>query len=62
MSAMSMGEAFTYQAAREPDRLAIVCWDDQITRGELEARANQAARAFAELGVRAGKADREYIY
>ena len=51
---MSMGEAFTYQAKRDPDRIAIVCGDDQITRGELESRANQAAREFARLGVKAG--------
>src|SRR6195952_2720285 len=52
--AMSMGEAFTYQAKRDPDRVSIICWDGQITRGELEARANQAARHFAELGVKQG--------
>ncbi len=51
---LSMGEAFTYQAARDPQRLAIICWDGQITRGELEARANQAAREFAGLGVKSG--------
>src|ERR1700712_5033888 len=52
--AMSMGEAFTYQAKRDPDRVSIICWDGQITRGELESRANRAAREFAELGVKQG--------
>jgi acyl-CoA synthetase (AMP-forming)/AMP-acid ligase II len=48
---LAMGEAFTYQAARDPDRTAILCWDGSITRGELESRANRAARHFGALGV-----------
>jgi bile acid-coenzyme A ligase len=54
MAAMSMGDAFTHQAARDPDRFAIITPAGQITRGELEARANQAARHFATLGVKHG--------
>lgn len=46
-----MGEAFTYQAKRDPGRVAVICGDESITRGELESRANRAARAFAGLGV-----------
>ena len=49
-----MGETFTYQARRDPDRVAIICGDERITRAELESRANRAARAFAELGVGVG--------
>ncbi len=48
---ISMGEAFTYQAKRDPGRVAVICGDESITRGELESRANRAARAFAGLGV-----------
>ena len=51
VTTIPMGEAFTYQAARDPDRAAIVCWDGSITRGELESRANRSARHFAALGV-----------
>jgi bile acid-coenzyme A ligase len=54
MAAMSMGDAFTHQAARDPDRVAIITPAGQITRGELESRANRAARHFATLGVREG--------
>jgi bile acid-coenzyme A ligase len=49
-----MGQAHGDQAARDPDRVAIISPDGQITRGALEARANRAARAFADLGVQAG--------
>lgn len=49
-----MGEAFTYQAKRNPDRLAVICWDRQVTRAELESLANRTARHFAGLGVRQG--------
>src|ERR1700712_3218284 len=51
---MSMGDAFTYQAMRDPGRVAIITPAGQITRGELEARANQAARHFAALGAKHG--------
>jgi bile acid-coenzyme A ligase len=50
-TSISMGETFTYQAKRDPDRLAVICGDESITRKELESQANRAARAFAELGV-----------
>lgn len=43
---MSMGDALTYQAGRDPDRTAIIAPEGTVTRGELEARANRAARAF----------------
>jgi bile acid-coenzyme A ligase len=51
---MSMGAALGYQAERDPGRVAIISPAGQITRGELEAMANRAARAFADVGVRAG--------
>jgi bile acid-coenzyme A ligase len=49
-----MGAVFTYQASRDPDHVAIITPAAQITRGELEARANQAARHFIALGVTPG--------
>jgi bile acid-coenzyme A ligase len=51
---MSMGDAFTHQASRDPHHVAVITPAGQITRGELEARANQAARHFATLGVTEG--------
>jgi bile acid-coenzyme A ligase len=53
-ASISMGDTFTYQAKRDPDRLAVICGDESITRKELESRANRAARAFAGLGVGPG--------
>lgn len=34
-----------------PDRIAVTCGDEIITRGELERRTNRLARAYRELGV-----------
>ena len=44
-------EAFAAQAARTPERVALICGAERLTYAELDARA--AARA-AELGVPAG--------
>ena len=41
-------------ARERPDALAIVAGDLRITYAELDARANQAARAFAARGVKEG--------
>ncbi|WP_206474078.1 AMP-binding protein [Dietzia sp. KRD202] len=38
-------------AAAAPDRRALSCGDDEITRGELERRTNRLARAYQQLGV-----------
>ena len=38
-------------AQADPDRPAITCADDTISRGELEARTNRLARAYGTLGV-----------
>jgi bile acid-coenzyme A ligase len=51
---MSMGDAFTYQATRDPNHIAIITSAGQITRGDLDKRANQAARRFRALGVTEG--------
>src|ERR1041385_6879926 len=42
---------FEDQAARNPNATAIVCESDQLTFGELNARANQLARNLRDLGV-----------
>src|ERR1043166_5068303 len=42
---------FEDQAARNPNTTAIVCENDHLAFGELNARANQIARYLCDLGV-----------
>ena len=39
---------------RDPEHEAIVARSGRLSYAELDRRANQSARALAELGVRAG--------
>jgi bile acid-coenzyme A ligase len=39
------------QAEAAPERTAVTCGTESITRGELERQANRLARAYASLGV-----------
>jgi len=39
------------QAARTPERAAVICEDQQISYAELDRRSNQLARKLAALGV-----------
>lgn len=41
-------------AVAAPDRPAVTCGDETVTRMELERRANRLARAYEELGVQQG--------
>src|SRR5438067_336217 len=41
-------------AKAPPDPPAIPCGDRSATRGEVEARANRLARAYAAIGVSEG--------
>lgn len=41
----------TRLADADPDRIAITCGAESITRGELERQANRLARAYAAQGV-----------
>ena len=54
MALISLGRAFSELADSDPDRLAITCGSDTITRGALEALSNRLARAYAGLGVTEG--------
>ncbi|MEY3680246.1 MAG: AMP-binding protein [Ilumatobacteraceae bacterium] len=54
MAIVSIMQALADKAAENPDRPAITCGDDSVTRGELEKRTNRLARAFADLGVTHG--------
>ena len=54
MAIVSIMQALADKAAENPDRPAITCGDESVTRRELESRTNRLARAFAELGVTHG--------
>ncbi|MFC5720644.1 amino acid adenylation domain-containing protein [Streptomyces gamaensis] len=47
----TMVELLEAQAARTPERTALVFGEQQLSYGELEARANRVARALAGRGV-----------
>ncbi len=51
MGSISYGERVTALAQRHPDRLAITCSDQSLTRGELESAANRLGRDLAAGGV-----------
>ncbi|HEX8354537.1 MAG TPA: AMP-binding protein, partial [Pyrinomonadaceae bacterium] len=44
-------QLFEAQAARTPERVAVVYEDEQLTYAELDARANQLARYLGRAGV-----------
>ena len=54
MAIVSIMQALADKAAENPDRPAITCGDESVTRRQLESRTNRLARAFAELGVTHG--------
>jgi amino acid adenylation domain-containing protein len=45
-------ELFAIQVAKNPDAIAVVCQDMQITYGELHNRTNQLAHYLQSLGVK----------
>ena len=46
MARVSYGLAITQRAREAPDRVAVVCGDEELSRAELERRSNRMARAF----------------
>jgi bile acid-coenzyme A ligase len=54
VATMSISRCVTELAHRDPDRPAVVVDDVAITRAELDRRTNRLARAYADLGLRAG--------
>jgi bile acid-coenzyme A ligase len=55
VSRVSYGLAITQRAQEDANRVAVVCDDETLTRGELERRSNRMAHAFAERGVETGR-------
>ena len=54
MATVSIMQALADKAAENPDRPAITCGDDTVSRHDLETRTNRLARVFADLGVTHG--------
>jgi bile acid-coenzyme A ligase len=54
MGTISFSRRLTALAEADPDRPAITCGQDQLTRAELESAANRLARDLAEGGVGLG--------
>ena len=48
---LSIGEGFAQLVAEDPDRIAVICGDESITRADLESRSNRLARELLALGV-----------
>jgi bile acid-coenzyme A ligase len=54
LSGTTFSQALAQLAAADPDRLAVTCGDESLTRRELDLRTNALARAYAEAGVTSG--------
>ncbi|NNB91406.1 non-ribosomal peptide synthetase, partial [Corallococcus exiguus] len=48
---LCLHDAFSAQALRTPDALAVICREEQLTFRELDTRANQLAHRLVKLGV-----------
>jgi bile acid-coenzyme A ligase len=51
---ISYARRLTQLAEADPDRPAITCGTERLTRAQLESRANRLARDLAETGVKLG--------
>jgi bile acid-coenzyme A ligase len=55
MAPVPYGRRITELATADPDHLALVCGDRQLTRAQLESAANRLARDLAGRGVTQGQ-------
>lgn len=53
-SVLCVHKSFELQAAASPNQIAVVCGNEQLTYGELNARSNQLARHLRALGAGPG--------
>ena len=54
MAQVSYARRLTEMAEAAPDKLAVTCGDESLTRAELESRANRLARDLQGRGVKLG--------
>src|SRR5437868_2284510 len=54
MPTVSYAQHLTDLAAADPDRPAITCGDESVTRLQFDEAANRLARDFAQRGVSTG--------
>ena len=54
MGTVSYSRRLTFLAEQDPDRPAITCGEQSLTRAELESAANRLARDLASGGVKVG--------
>jgi acyl-CoA synthetase (AMP-forming)/AMP-acid ligase II len=52
--AFNIADLFEHAVDNFPERVAVVCDDDELTYGQLEDQANRLASHLADHGVRAG--------
>ena len=55
MSPVSISRALFDNAVRDPNRPAVTCAGESITRRQLDERSNKLARAYRSLGVTRGR-------
>lgn len=55
MAAVSITRALADHALRDPDRPAVTCGFESVSRIELDRRSNRLARAYLDLGVTHGR-------
>ena len=54
MAAVSYPKALQWWSSQDPEKVAVVCDDQIITRGELDRCSNRLARIYKDLGVAEG--------
>ena len=54
MARIAYGSMLSRLASDQPEKVALVCEEGEITRRELDSGANRLARDFAEQGVGTG--------